>query len=329
MARIVYFHRNQKAGFSINKVIQTIIRGIPDKEEFYVPYLGGAPGVLLKNILFVRRHRNRQSINHITGDILYCAMGLIGCKSVLTIHDTGGMDQISSFSLNLWIRKWIWLKIPMMLATKVVCISEDTRDRLYRMTKRRDFVVIHNAVDSLFETSPKLDFPAKPSILLIGTNENKNLLRTFDAVKDLPCSLTIIGKLHEDQEKFLLDHHIEYQNKVGLSDEQVVEEYVKSDIVSFISLFEGFGMIVIEANKVGRPVICSDIDVLHEVGGDAALYVDPKDTGSMKEGFERLFIDRQLRESLVAKGYENVKRFDADTIRKQWYSLYAEIQSSS
>ncbi len=325
MTRIVYFHRNLKSGYSINKVIQTIVKGIDNKKEFYVPYKGGSPIILFKNILYVKKNRNRRAINHITGDILYCAMGLVGCKIVLTIHDTVILD----FQKNSWFKyqylKWLWLKIPMKLATKVICISEDTRQRLYKLTKRRDFVVIHNAIDPIFITSPKIIFPEKPNILLIGTSENKNLLRTFCSLKDMKCHLTIIGKLSEKQKKCLAENGLDYTNKEGLSDEQIVEEYINSDVVSFISLFEGFGMIIIEANKVGRPVICSDINVLHEVGGNAALYVNPLSIQSMREGFETIIKDEQLRSTLVANGYENVKRFDDAIIRKQWMAVYNDL----
>jgi glycosyltransferase involved in cell wall biosynthesis len=323
--QIVFFHRNKKAGYSIDKVTQTIVRGILDKKEYYVPYLGGSPIIMLKNIYYVWRNRNKNGINHITGDILYCMVALIGCKSVLTIHDTFGLDYQKRSFPKSYIALWLWLKIPMRIATKVVCISEDTRKNLYKVTKRRDFLVIHNAVDPIFKRSPKEYIHEKPIVLLIGTGEHKNLNRTFEALKGIKCSLTIIGELSDIQKKCLKDNGIDYINKTGLSDAQIVEEYVNSDIVSFISLFEGFGMIVIEANMVGRPVICSNIDVLHEVADDAALFVDPMNVASMREGFLKLFSDEELRKSLVNRGYENVKRFDVDFIRQKWIRLYTEL----
>ena len=95
---ITYFHRNLNAGYSINKVIQTIVRSIDDKQEYFVPYMGGGPSVILRNICYVRKRRSLHGINHITGDILYCVIGLIGCKSILTIHDTVILD----FQKNSW-----------------------------------------------------------------------------------------------------------------------------------------------------------------------------------------------------------------------------------
>ena len=113
--------------------------------------------------------------------------------------------------------------------------------------------------------------------------------------------------------------------KINLSDSEMIEEYKKTDVVSFISLFEGFGMPIIEANKVGRPVITSDIPVLREVAGDAAYFVDPTSVESIRNGFLQLLEDANLRQSLVEKGYENVKRFDVNKIRNQWINLYNSI----
>ena len=71
MKHLVYFHRNRRAGYSINKVTQTVIRGIEDKEEYELPGLGPSPFTVLKNLWFVYRHRRKDSINHVTGDVQY------------------------------------------------------------------------------------------------------------------------------------------------------------------------------------------------------------------------------------------------------------------
>jgi glycosyltransferase involved in cell wall biosynthesis len=111
----------------------------------------------------------------------------------------------------------------------------------------------------------------------------------------------------------------------NLSDEQIIQEYIRCDIVSFVSLFEGFGMPVIEANKVGRPVIASDIPVIREVAGDSAVLVDPYDVEAMHQGFVRLMESEELRNRCVEKGLENVRRFDSIHIREQWLDLYERL----
>lgn len=322
---INFFHRNIKAGYSINKVTQTVIRHIGNKTEFFLPNVGASIRALIGNLWFVLNHRDKRCINHVTGDAHYVMLGLIGCKSVLTIHDTVSLDFAKYGLIKRLFAEYLWFRIPLRIATKVVCISEETKKCVERYTNRRDIVVIHNAIDPVFQ-SDNIDSNRKPKrVLIIGTNPNKNLERTFEALKNFDCEVTIIGKPTEDQMLLLRECRVQYNVKTGLTDQQIVDEYKKADIVSFISLFEGFGMIVIEANKVGRPVITSDIPVLREVAGDAALFVNPTDINDMRNGFITLFEDAELRRILVDKGYENVKRFAVDNILKQWEVLYNSI----
>ena len=321
---IVYFHRNHAAGYSINKVTQTVIRDIEDKEEYELPYNSPSPIAVMRNLWFVFRHRRKDSINHVTGDVQYAILALWGCKSVLTCHDTVSLDFRKLPYYKKFLLEWFWYRLPLKYATKVVAISESTRECLKRYTKRDDIEVIHNAIDPIFEPRevPRHDIP---QVLLIGTSPNKNLLRTFDALKGIKCQVDIIGKLSEEQITSLKANQIQYSNRVGLSDAQILDAYAESDVVSFVSLFEGFGMIIVEANKVGRPVICSDIPVLNEVGGDAALFVNPLDVDDMHRGFERIMADSALREALVARGLENADRFDVTEIKGKWIKFYERV----
>jgi glycosyltransferase involved in cell wall biosynthesis len=321
---IVYFHRNRAAGYSIHKVTQTVIRDIEDKEEYELPYHSPSPLAVIKNMWFVYRHRRKDSINHVTGDVQYAILALGGCKSVLTCHDTVSLDFRKLGYLKRIFFEWLWYRLPLKYATKVVAISDSTRECLKRYTKRNDIEVIPNAIDPIFEPR-EMPRHAIPQVLLIGTSPNKNLLCTFDSLKGIKCQVDIIGKLSADQLASLKANRIEYSNRVGLSDTQILDAYAQSDVVSFVSLFEGFGMIIVEANKVGRPVICSDIPVLREVGGEAALFVNPHDVEDMHQGFERIIADSALRELLVARGYENAKRFNVDRIRQQWKSFYESL----
>lgn len=323
--RVFFFHRNKAAGYSINKVTQTVIKNIENKKEFFLPKCGASFPALTGNVWFVVKHRNKRSINHITGDVHYAMLGLIGCKSVLTIHDTVALDYAKYSLIKRIILEYLWFRIPLRIATKVVCISEETKKCVEKYTNRRDITVIHNAIDPIFQRSDKDVSSIPKKVLIIGTNPNKNLERTFEALRDINCELTIIGKPTDEQVAILRKNKIVYNVKTGLTDQQVVKEYENTDIVSFISLFEGFGMIVIEANKVGRPVITSDIPVLREVAGDAALFVDPMNVDDIKNGFQRLFEDADLRRNLVDKGYENVKCFEVGKILEQWISIYNSI----
>ena len=324
--KITVFHRNAKCGFSINKVSQTFLRYIDNKEEYYVPRSDSSLCSIFKNIYFVRRHRNKKGINHITGDIHYCVLGLLGCKTILTIHDTVSIDYYKTSWLKRTINILLWYRIPLLLADKIVCISESTRASIKRFTKRDDIIVIYNASDDRLSFHPRqsinLSTCNKPTILTIGTKPNKNLIRTIEALKNIPCRLRIVGKLTNEIINALERCKIDYSNVFNLTDSEIEEEYVNCDIVSFVSLYEGFGMPIIEANRVGRPVICSDIPILKEIASDAALLVSPYDVNSIREGFEHLIINKQLQEDLIEKGQKNIVRFELSSIVLQWRQLY-------
>lgn len=325
MQDIFFFHRNVLSGYSINKVTQTYVRRLPCKKEFYVPYYGASLFKLLKNIFFIYKNSSKTGINHITGDIQYGILGLLGKKSVITIHDIGVVDD-KEFSI--WVRffyRWIWVRIPLFLAKKIVCISNVTKINVERFTSRKDIVVIHNAVDDIFETKLK-DQSLRPyNILAIGTSHNKNLERTIKALEGIDCCITIVGRLSVSQKELLNAAELKYVSKSDLSDSEIKEEYEHADIVTFISLFEGFGMPVIEANKVGRPVIASDIPVLKEVGANSCHYVNPYDIQMIRAGFLELINNRKLREDYIAKGLENAKRFDSKIISQEWINLYNSL----
>ena len=113
--------------------------------------------------------------------------------------------------------------------------------------------------------------------------------------------------------------------KNSLTEEAVYQEYVKCDILSFVSLLEGFGMPILEANATGRVVITGNSSSMPEVAGDGALLVDTSNTAEIKEGFLQLINDSALRNELIEKGFKNVRRFSIDNIIKQHELLYKEV----
>ena len=86
-------------------------------------------------------------------------------------------------------------------------------------------------------------------------------------------------------------------------------------------------MIIIEANKVGKPVICSDIPVLREVAADSALFVDPLNVDSIRAGYQQIINDKELQSQLIARGSVNVRRFDRNIIETRWLQLYESLMN--
>jgi glycosyltransferase involved in cell wall biosynthesis len=165
--------------------------------------------------------------------------------------------------------------------------------------------------------------------LQIGTMPNKNIPGLARAVGGIKCRLRIIGRMTDDQVDVLNENGVDFENAFDLSDDELRNEYQQADIVSFCSLHEGFGLPIIEGQTMGRPVITSDLSPMIETSGRAAYLADPADPESIREGIRKIIDDEAYRNTLVEKGFENSKRYDAAAIAKQYEDLYNEILENS
>lgn len=101
--------------------------------------------------------------------------------------------------------------------------------------------------------------------------------------------------------------------------------YQDAGLVVLLSSYEGFGLTVLEAQAHGAPVVCSDLPVLREIGGEGAVYVDRDDPQSVAEVLDQLILDRELRARRIQAGLDNVKRFDWRRAAQQTMDLYQKV----
>ncbi len=326
---IIFIERKLHEFYSIEKVFRLIARNL-NKEKFtssflQMPFINTITGIS-KNLAAFRPPS--ADIYHITGDIHYISLILPARKTVLTIHDLNILQTRKGWRRS--ILKKILFDLPIRKLKYITAISAATKNEIVFYTKcdPNKIIVIENPVDeSLFALSKKVFNVECPNILQIGTAPHKNLVNLIKAIEKLNCRLTIIGKLGKEIELLLNEKKIASENRFDLTDAEIRLEYEKADIVAFCSLYEGFGLPVVEAQAMRTPLITSDIEPLRTIAGNGAFLCDPNDFKSIRKGIEKIINEPVYRSKLIVEGSKNVERFHPQKIAAKYESLYEEMLS--
>lgn len=264
-------------------------------------------------------------------DILYCpsiASPMLYRNKVVTIHDCAA----ARFNEESDLISRIYLSVAYFSATyfskKIVTVSDFSKRELvdiYHIPASHIAIVsaataqLPAVTDSFIGTVRDKFKIDKPYFLYMGNiYPRKNLAGMLGAFavflkKNPGFYLVLAGRINDPDFIGKNTGHLSVQGSViqtgFVSEEEKVALYKGAAGHVFPSLYEGFGLSVLEANATGVPVITSNLPPMTEVGGVAALYVDPHDTGAIAKAMEDVISDTVLREKLIAKGYENVKRF--------------------
>ncbi len=322
---IFLFRKKSPAQFSIERVFDRILPGISKFNvlKVYMPFTSAGITSILQNLKFIAFLK--YDIVHITGDVHYLMAFLNPNRTVLTIHDCVFIHKYSG--LKGRIIKYLFLSMPVARAKYITTISEASKREIIKYTGCKDdkIRVIPNPID------PRINFlkhrfnKVYPEILFIGSNANKNLDRVIPAVKGINCKLHIIGKLSPNQIDKLEEFQVSYINNYSVNDEYIIEAYRNCDIVLFPSLFEGFGLPIIEAQQTGRIVITSNIPPMNDICGNGAYLVDPYSIHDIKSAILDVVSDDNLREKLIKEGLINASRFSRERIIQEYENIYQEI----
>lgn len=327
MLKVIHFQRRpEPKGFSIERLFVAIREAMSPDVDCHVHvsrFVSRGFFRRLYNVVEARLHSG--TVNHITGDVHFLAFGLPRRNTILTIHDCGNLHRLSGWKRA--VLKWVWFSGPMLRAKIVTAISAATRAELIELlgTIACKVTVVPDCITPDFKPFPKPWPTQTPTILMVGTNPNKNLERMAQALAGLDVKVELIGAPKPEQIEAFARAGVPFKPLGRLSDAVVVEAYKRCDLLLFASTFEGFGMPILEAQVTGRPVVTSDCSSMPEVAEDSACLVDPFSVESIREGVVKVLTNADYRNELIEKGYRNADRFSAQKIAEQYADLYRII----
>lgn len=328
MKKVLFIERKPDEFVSIERVFRQVAGNLSVSTfegGFQKLAFGNSLTGIIKNLILFKK--NKADIYHITGHIHYMALVFPRNNTILTVHDLRFLH--TSNKIRRFILKKLFLDWPIRKLKYLTVISEATKKELLAATKCKadKIIVIENPLDdNLVSTGVVREFNNEcPTILQIGTMENKNITALIEALAGINCKLRIIGKLSEKQADLLAKSEICFENRYELNDQEMKSEYEKADIIAFCSIYEGFGLPIIESQGMRKPVITSNLSPMREVSGGAAFLADPFDPLSIREGINKIIHNKKYRENLITRGIENINRFSSESIARKYETLYEEI----
>lgn len=268
-------------------------------------------------------------------------------RVIVTVHDVSFALMPQFFTKETRDTFTKQMEIVVRRADEIIAVSEQTKIDLmniYGLDGGKIHVILHGVEESfepldegkkLEEIRARFGLPDR-FVLQVGTLEpRKNHRRLLEAYR-LMCmrhgeeyGLVVCGK-----RGWLYDDLIQAAERPELRDRVVFTDYVEdkelpsiynlSSAVVYPSLYEGFGLPILEAMACGKPLLTSNRGAMAEVAGDAALLVDPENVEEMAEGLHRLLCDEPLRERLARAGRERAQEFTWERAARATLDVYGQ-----
>lgn len=266
-----------------------------------------------------------------------------GIKTVVTIHDLIFMRYPNLYSYFDRKIHYYKFKYAANKADLVIAISEQTKTDIvtYLKINPDKIKVIYQGCAPVFKedipsefielTREKYQLP--PNFFLnVGTIEKrKNVLSVIKAIKEIDTQLVIIGKktvYFSEINTYILENNL--QNKVIFLENVELKElasiYRMATVFIYPSVFEGFGIPIIEALYSKTPVITSKGGCFSEAGGENSIYIDPLNPEELRIELSELLVNSEKRVVMQQKGFEFVQKFNDEIIAQNWIETYYKIK---
>jgi glycosyltransferase involved in cell wall biosynthesis len=265
-----------------------------------------------------------------------------GVKTLVTIHDLIFMRYPNLYSYFDRKIHYYKFKYAANKADLVIAISEQTKTDIvtYLKINPDKIKVIYQGCAPVFKenipsefielTRKKYQLPTH-FILNVGTIEKrKNVLSVIKAIKEIDNQLVIIGKktaYFTEINTYILENNL--QNKVIFLENVELKElasiYRMATVFIYPSVFEGFGIPIIEALYSKTPVITSKGGCFSEAGGENSIYIDPLNPEELRIELSELLVNSEKRVVMQQKGFEFVQKFNDEIIAQNWIETYYKI----
>ncbi len=247
-------------------------------------------------------------------------------RKVITIHDLAFLINSSWYKRSYRLLYRFLTPLSAATSLKILTVSRFSKNEIIRLlhVKPAKIEVVYNAVPAFFHTAQRIkqvsDSKQRRYVLAVSSiDPRKNferLLKVFHLLQDCQIDLYVVGGqsrvfaslFQQGNRCYLEQANVKWLGRV--SDQELTELYRNASCFIYPSLYEGFGIPPLEAMAMGCPVIVSDIPVLHEVCGDAALYTDPADEEDIALKIKDLCSNDAFRNVLINKGLHRIGLYD-------------------
>lgn len=291
------------------------------------------------------RHEKLDLYHGLSHEIPYFT-STVKSKFVVTIHDLIFLyykDNFSIFDREIYLSK---IKRSCHKSDKIIAISEQTKSDLINLLGigSEKIEVIYQSCSPMFyeraseeknkEVRNKLDLPDEYLLFVGALVEHKNVINIIDSISILPeefkIPLIIVGKGKEYKEELIKRVKIK-----GLSEKVKFIDYVdnedmpslnqKAKLLIWPSLYEGFGIPIIESLFSGVPVLTSNLGVFREAAGKGGIYVNPASIEEISDSIINILSDEELYKKLQKEGYQYVQKFHIKNTTTKLMDLYQSV----
>ncbi len=260
---------------------------------------------------------------------------------VVTIHDLAYLYFPNEFTKkDLWQLK-NWTNVSIKKARQIIAVSKTTKKDIMKNygIDEAKVTVVYNGFEKTLKAKTST-VKLKKYILFVGTIQpRKNLEILIDAFNKFiqinkDFKLVLVGKkgwlyesIFEKVKTMRLENKVIFTGHI--TDEELVSYYTNAFCLTLPSLYEGFGIPVLEAMSYNCPVISSFSSSLPEIGGDACLYFDPKNTDDLLEKLNILQNNSKLRKELILNGKQRIKDFSWKKCGKETLEVIKNYASTT